>query len=369
MARNLARQAEALRRRIGGIGSLAWPALRGLIRAGRHHPVVLTAPVAALAVGVGFAAQALLTPSPQAADRHLLEALIAEPSAASPSAAAAPGPVAPASTTAPAGAAAAATGGLQSQRASGVRRGDALAVPAAGPALDLEIRVALLKLSTWPSLTASGPWRLRDRDGRVLQQGAAGQPLDLSGALASAPEIWLETGPGQHLVADGRPYEGRFRLLRGDGGLRVVNHLPLENYISSVVGGEMPSHWSMEALRAQAVAARSYAMAHMARPADEHWHLGDTTRWQNYTGLAAVNGRTREATVSTAGVILSYQGGIVESLYAATQQIVDEAHGHLGASMSQTGAQELAVQGLRFNEILGRYYRGASLARLQAGAG
>ncbi len=72
---------------------------------------------------------------------------------------------------------------------------------------------------------------------------------------------------------------------------------------------------------------------------------------------------------STAGVILSYQGGIVESLYAATQQIVDEAHGHLGASMSQTGAQELAQQGLRFNEILGRYYQGASLARLQAGAG
>ncbi len=258
---------------------------------------------------------------------------------------------------------------MQAHKAASALRGEGLAIPEAGPELLLEIRVALLKLSAWPRLSASGPWRLLDRQGRVLQRGGAGEPVALSGAISGASEAWLETGPGSSLEADGRPYEGRFRLLQGDGRLLVVNHLPLERYISSVVGGEMPSNWNMEALRAQAVAARSYAMAHMARPADAHWHLGDTTRWQNYTGLGSVNARTREATSSTAGVILSFQGGIVESLYAATQQIVDEAHGHLGASMSQTGAQELALRGLRYNEILGRYYRGASLARLQAGAG
>jgi peptidoglycan hydrolase-like amidase len=107
----------------------------------------------------------------------------------------------------------------------------------------------------------------------------------------------------------------------------------------------------------------------MARPADDHYHLGDTTRWQNYEGLSAVTDRTLAATRGTAGVILSYQGGIVESLYAATAQISQEAHGHLGASMSQNGAQELASRGLPYKEILAHYYRGASLARLQAGAG
>jgi stage II sporulation protein D len=66
-------------------------------------------------------------------------------------------------------------------------------------------------------------------------------------------------------------------------------------------------------------------------------------------------------------LILSYQGGIVESLYAATSEISLEAHGHLGASMSQHGAQDLASRGLRYNEILGQYYRGASLARLRQG--
>jgi peptidoglycan hydrolase-like amidase len=241
--------------------------------------------------------------------------------------------------------------------------------PQAGPSLNLEIRVALLKLPAYPDFGASGSWRLLDRDGRVLRQGSAAESPDPVAYLSQEPEVWLETGPNDHLSSAGHSYQGRFRILRSSNGLRVINHLPLENYVSSVVGGEMPPSWNREALRAQAVAARSYALAHMARPADDQWHLGDTTRWQNYEGLSTVTATTRDATSSTNGVILSYQGGIVESLYAATQQIVEEAHGSLGASMSQTGAQDLAQQGLRYNEILGRYYQGASLARLQAGAG
>jgi len=309
-------------------------------------------------VGAGFAAQGLLQPATPQAQGDLLDALIASPESAS---------LDTGTTTVSQGRPddPIDARGLRAQRATG---GGSMAEPGAGPEVPLEIRVALLKLSASPQLTASGPWQLSDREGRVLQRGGPGQVADVATLLGNHAEVWLDSGSGSHLLADGRPYAGRFRVLRAADGVQVINHLPLENYIASVVGGEMPSSWNIEALRAQAVAARSYAMAHMARPADAHWHLGDTTRWQNYTGLEAVSAPTREATASTAGVILSYQGGIVESLYAATQQIVDEAHGHLGASMSQTGAQELAQQGLRYNEILGRYYQGASLARLQAGA-
>ena len=241
---------------------------------------------------------------------------------------------------------------------------------AAAAPLNLEIRVALLGASGSPQLTANGPWRLLDRDGRQLQQGDAGAAVDLAALVAAGPEAWLEPVAGSSAVlVDGRPYAGRLRLLRDGGGVQLVNHLPLESYIASVVGAEMPSSWNLEALRAQAVAARSYAMAQMARPANPHWHLGDTTRWQAYRGLESVNDRTLQATASTAGVILSYRGRIVESLYASTSRISQEAHGHLGASMSQHGAQDMAGQGLRFEQILAHYYRGASLARLQSGAG
>ena len=374
----------------------------------RPHPLLLTAPIATVAVGTGFWAQTLLKPGPTPADQDVLEALIAQPSRATAtsqarginnanSAASAADPSLPPSLPAPApvagrdsgitsaGITAAGTtaygtqvGGSEATAAQMVGRlrsariakgSSSLQVPQGGPEVALEIRVALLKLPARPRLSAEGAWQISDRAGNLLAKGGAGDAPDLESLMAANAEVWMRSTTDDALQADGRAYGGLFRILRAADGFQVVNHLSLESYISSVVGGEMPSTWKMEALKAQAVAARSYAMAHMARPADQHWHLGDTTRWQNYEGLSSVSGRTRQATSTTAGVILSYQGGIVESLYAATQQIVDEAHGHLGASMSQTGAQELAQQGLRFNEILGRYYQGASLARLQAGAG
>ena len=145
----------------------------------------------------------------------------------------------------------------------------------------------------------------------------------------------------------------------------AVNEIHLERYVASVVGAEMPSAWNVEALKAQAVAARSYALVHLIRPANSDWNLGDTTRWQAYAGQASSTMSTRKATEATRGLVLSHRGGLVETLYAATQAIVDEAHSHLGASMSQHGAQKLAQQGLTYNEILGSYYAGASLARIR----
>ena len=320
---------------------------------------MLAGPMAVVAVAVGFAAQGLAPRPYGAAQGELLDALIDTP------------PPAQDTTTA-----AEQLRSLEARRATPQATATAtatatsslgLAEPEAGPGVDLEIRVALLGAGTNPDLSASGAWQVVSRDGQLLQQGGAGSSVNLNELWLQGPEAWLQTG-GSSVLVNGRPYGGRLRLIPESGGLRVVNHVGLETYIGAVVGAEMPSSWSLEALRAQAVAARSYALAHMARPANRHWHLGDTTRWQAYKGLSSSNERTRQAAASTAGMILSYQGAIVESLYAANRQISLEAHGHLGASMSQHGAQDLAVQGYRYNQILGHYYQGASLARLKAGA-
>ena len=302
------------------------------------------------ALGVGFVAQGLM-PGPATLSGPMLEAVLEAPPRHS----------------APRTNARDDLQGVAAQRAS--RGGVALEEPARGTPLNLEIRVAVEQQASRLELGATGPWWLRQRDGSVLQSGASGQPLAISLADALPAEVWLESSPGQSVLLNGRAYAGRLRVLQQGGGLLVVNHLPLEQYVASVVGAEMPSSWDLEALKAQAVAARSYALAHMARPASAHWHLGDTTRWQAYRGLNSVSDRTRRAADDTAGLILSYQGGIVESLYAANSQISAEAHGHLGASMSQEGAQALAVSGQRYNQILGHYYQGASLARLRLGPG
>jgi stage II sporulation protein D len=329
------------------------------LASGSPRQLLLALPVASLALGMGFAAQGMWPRSNAIGQSALLDTLLEVPPSSAMDTAMASEQLlqlqAQRGRTVPEAAAAAPAG-----------QATALVEPAAAAPVDLEIRVALLKAGQSPLLSATGPWQLVTQQGGVLQQGKAGEPVQLASLWAAGPEAWLQTG-GSALLVNGAAYAGRLRLIQDNSGLRVINHLSLERYITSVVGAEMPSSWSMEALRAQAVAARSYALAHMARPANPHWNLGDTTRWQAYRGLASVNERTQEAVASTAGLILSYQGAIVESLYAATTQITMEAHGHLGASMSQHGAQELAQRGYTYNQILGHYYQGASLARLKAG--
>ena len=310
----------------------------------------LAAPLGLVAVGLGFWAQAVL-PSGSGINGPLLDAMLTSPP--------------PHATPQPS--AAEDLKGLSAERTP-TADGFALAEPAGGTPLELEIRVAVSRGAGQLELSSDGPWWLRSADGTVLRQGAAGSTMTLTTTEAQPSELWLETNAGHAVRVNGGAYAGRLRILRESGRLLAVNHLPLEAYVASVVGAEMPSSWSMEALKAQAVAARSYALAHMARPASRHWHLGSTTRWQAYRGLASSTHRTREAAAATTGLILSYQGGIVESLYAATSEISMEAHGHLGASMSQHCAQALASSGQRYNQILAHYYRGAALARLRQGS-
>ncbi len=219
-------------------------------------------------------------------------------------------------------------------------------------------------------ISQSPPKNLRIRSEGICmhQSGVVLNELQLGHILKTSKPGFVQCSTTSPLgiMVNGQAYMGQVDLINRGEGWIAVNQINIENYVASVVGAEMPSSWHIEALKAQAVAARSYALAHMARSADRDFDLGDATRWQAYSGLSSQTARTMQATDATQGIVLSYRGGIVESLYAATGAISQEAHGHLGASMSQHGAQALAKQGLRFDQILSRYYRGAQLARLQS---
>ena len=230
-----------------------------------------------------------------------------------------------------------------------------LTIPPQGSRPELDIRVMLHKGEGSVEVAVGAQAnRLRCRRGQLTQ---GSQPI--------GGQRWFAAPAGQSVAVKDSRYRGRLQLFCQGDSLTVVNHVPLEDYIGSVVGAEMPSHWPTEALRAQAVAARSYAMAHLARPASRYWNLGATTRWQAYGGLVSESRTSRAATLATRGLILSVEGGIVESLYASDRKLTVEAHGHLGASMSQQGARTLARKGYQFTQILAKYYPGASLARLQ----
>jgi stage II sporulation protein D len=89
----------------------------------------------------------------------------------------------------------------------------------------------------------------------------------------------------------------------------------LDQYLYSVVGAEMPPSWNLEALKSQAVAARSYALYQRQNSANTVFDLGDTTAWQVYGGLAKEAPSTRAAVDATAGQVLTYQGQIIDAVF------------------------------------------------------
>jgi peptidoglycan hydrolase-like amidase len=88
----------------------------------------------------------------------------------------------------------------------------------------------------------------------------------------------------------------------------TVNKVSLENYVRGVVPREMPSTWKPAALRAQAVAARTYASFEVGQAYDHRFELGDSTSWQVYGGLTAERASTNAAAQATSGEVLLYQG-------------------------------------------------------------
>lgn len=158
-------------------------------------------------------------------------------------------------------------------------------------------------------------------------------------------------------------YRSKVLLVAQEDKLLAINYVNLEQYLASVVGSEMSSAAPIEALKAQAIAARS-SLVHKFRPASSLYDLGNDERHQSYKGIASEYNTTHQAVSETAGQILSYQGGVVESLYGATQAIVDKAH--KGSGMSQTGAYSYAAQGYNYQQILAIYYPGVTIARLES---
>lgn len=246
-----------------------------------------------------------------------------------------------------------------------------LAVPANYRPPAVEIRVAIKRDVASVLIGVNGPAVITDRQGHGLKTIATneGLPVIVSanglkmGDLSLPEVIFVQPTSADGLVyVDDSWYRGKVLLVAQGDRLLVVNHVNLESYLYSVVGSEMHSTAPMQALKAQAIAARSYALVHIIRPANPWFHLGNSQRWQVYKGIRSEYQSTHQAVNATAGQILSYKGGVVESLYAATDEIVAWAHG--GRGMSQTGAYKLAEKGLDYQQILGNYYPGVGLARL-----
>ncbi|WP_182187641.1 SpoIID/LytB domain-containing protein [Pectinatus frisingensis] len=103
-----------------------------------------------------------------------------------------------------------------------------------------------------------------------------------------------------------KAYRGKILIKKMDNGMTVINDLPLEQYLYSVVPEEMPSSWPIEALKAQAVAARSYAIYSMNRHEAEGYDVCALTHCQVYGGSNVENEIAAKAVDATRGQVLLY---------------------------------------------------------------
>ncbi len=120
---------------------------------------------------------------------------------------------------------------------------------------------------------------------------------------------------GPELVVAGRRIAGTVAVHLRDDGLVLVNRLPLEDYLVATVGSEMPRTFPKEALRAQAVAARTFAMQRKMAHSGEAVHLRSTTLDQVYGGLARESPETRQAVQATAGEVLVFRRQPIEAFF------------------------------------------------------
>jgi stage II sporulation protein D len=168
---------------------------------------------------------------------------------------------------------------------------------------------------------------------RLLLPGAGGGSAPGSVPLPASSAYWLEPVPGSRPDPAGvfqlqqRRYPGRLRLLVSGGKLQAINHVPLETYLPSVVGSEMPASWPQEALRAQAVAARTYALRQL-KPAAAY-DLKATVSSQVYKGLEAETASTRKAVASTRGQVLMFGSNLANTVFHSSSGGLTENSGDI----------------------------------------
>jgi stage II sporulation protein D len=117
----------------------------------------------------------------------------------------------------------------------------------------------------------------------------------------------------------GYKYYGAFQYNRASGGdLTIINFVLMDDYVKGVLPYEMGNTWPLEALKAQAVCARTYAAANLDKHSSYGFDLCDTDDCQVYYGTNSANALTDQAVNETAGMYITYNGAICTTFYTAS---------------------------------------------------
>ena len=180
------------------------------------------------------------------------------------------------------------------------------------------VRVLLGTGSTFTGATRAGGRRvLPDRTYSARARGGSVDLLSPSGRRLTTVPAPLRVTTNTLLTLKGKgAYRGALEFRPAGSGLNAINALALDEYVQGVVALESPSSWPAEALKAQAVAARTYALT-TDKPGDGFEQYADT-RSQVYGGVGAERPTTNAAVRATAGQVVTYAGRPVTTFFFST---------------------------------------------------
>lgn len=162
---------------------------------------------------------------------------------------------------------------------------------------------------------------LRSADGLVAEGAAAPRreaAMTITGASLGKGPLRVRSR-GAFIEVNGIRYRGNLEVRRnGNGRLLVINDLDLEAYLKGVIGAEVPGDWEMEALKAQAVASRTYALWQKRAAGGRPYHMLATVGSQVYLGVRGERPRALRALQETRGEVLLYRGDLIQAFYHAS---------------------------------------------------
>ncbi|HPO95281.1 MAG TPA: SpoIID/LytB domain-containing protein [Elusimicrobiales bacterium] len=130
-----------------------------------------------------------------------------------------------------------------------------------------------------------------------------------------SPVLLENSNPNSHMIINGKKYRGKFKIKNSEGKIQIIEFVDIERYLWGVLGPEMGTSWPMEALKAQAVASRTYTLASLNRNAD--YDMTNSTKHQVYTGFENISPQIISAVNETRGEVLTYKDNIFYAYYHA----------------------------------------------------
>ena len=130
--------------------------------------------------------------------------------------------------------------------------------------------------------------------------------------LKNKTKIVVKSSDGRGIWVGQKRYSGILNIFVLDSEILVINILKIEKYLSSVVGSEMPAKWPLEALKAQAIASRTYALK---QKGNSLYDIDSTQRNQVYNGLESSTYKTSRAVRSTRSLVLTYKNKLISALF------------------------------------------------------